>query len=165
MAKLGLEAKMTIQELARRGVSGRQIARALDVTEGTVRYHRRRHATGAVDGRSQQACLASGWHDQIADRLASSESAEEAVNLVVLHAWFAKEAGYPGRLRSLQRYVHARFPKPRLRARRRVETRPGAQAQADWAHFGGVPVAGERCDLSAFRLKPSHSRCGGPHGL
>ena len=30
---------MTIQELARRRVSGRQIARALEVTEGTVRYH------------------------------------------------------------------------------------------------------------------------------
>ena len=118
---------MTIQELARRGVSGRQIARTLEVTEGTVRYHHpRHHKTGAVDGRSQQAYLASGWHDQIADWLASCESAEEAVNLVVLHAWLAKEAGYPGSLRSLQRYVHARFPKARLRARRRVETPPGA---------------------------------------
>ena len=39
MAKLGLEARMTIQELARRAVSGRQIARTLEVTEGTVRYH------------------------------------------------------------------------------------------------------------------------------
>ena len=89
MAKLGLEARMTIQELARRGVSGRQIARTLEVTEGTVRYHRRRHKTGAVDGRSQQAFLASGWHGQIAGWLATCEAAEEAVNLVVLHAWLA----------------------------------------------------------------------------
>ena len=158
MAKLGLEARMTIQELSRRGVSGRQIARTLEVTEGTVRYHRRRAAAGAVDGRSQQAFVASGWHDRIADWLAACEAAEEAVNLVVLHAWLTKEAGYPGSLRSLQRYVQARFPKPRLRARRRVETPPGAQAQADWAHFGGMLVAGERCELSAFRLKLSHSR-------
>ena len=149
---------MTIQELARRGVSGRQIARTLEVTEGTVRYHRRRHAAGAIDGRSQQAFLASGWHEQIGDWLAACEAAGEAVNLVVLHAWLAQEAGYPGSLRSLQRYVHARFPKPRLRARRRVETPPGAQAQADWAHFGGLLVAGRRCALSAFRLKLSHSR-------
>ena len=147
MAKLGLEARMTIQELARRGVSGRQIARTLEVTEGTVRYHRRRHATGAIDGRSQQTFLASGWHEQIADWLAACEAAGEAVNLVILHAWLAREAGYAGSLRSLQRYVHARFPKPRLRARPRVETPPGPKhrltgrtSAACWS-----PGSGARC--------------------
>ena len=67
MAKLGLEARMTIHELVRRGVSGRQIARTLEVTEGTVRYHCRRRAAGAEDGRGKQAFLATGWHDQIAE--------------------------------------------------------------------------------------------------
>ena len=42
MARLGLEARMMIQESARRGVSGRQIAPPLEVTEGTVRHHRHR---------------------------------------------------------------------------------------------------------------------------
>ena len=84
MAKLGLEARMTIHELARRGVSGRQIAGTVEVTEGAVRYHRRRRATGAVDGRSRQAFLASGWHGQMADWPAACEAAQEAVNLVVL---------------------------------------------------------------------------------
>jgi transposase len=142
MAKLGLEARMTIQELARRGMSGRAIAETLEVTEGAVRYHLRRQAEGAVDGRSRQEFLAAGWHDRIADWLTYSE----------------KEARYPGSLRSLQRYVCARFPKPSKRARRRVETPPGAQAQADWAEFPGVMIAGEACDLHSFRLKLSHSR-------
>ena len=62
MATLGLEARMTIHELARRGVSGRQIARTLEVTEGTVRYHRRRRAAGAADGRATQAFLATPIH-------------------------------------------------------------------------------------------------------
>ena len=158
MAKLGLEARMTIHELARRGVSGRQIARTLEVTEGTVRYHCRRRAAGAEDGRGKQAFLATGWHDQIAEWLAAYEAADEPVNLVVLHEWLVKEAGYSGSLRSLQRYVGARFPQPRVRARRRVETPPGAQAQADWAAFGGVQIADAPCDLYAFRLKLSHSR-------
>ena len=156
MAKLGLEARMTIHELARRGVSGRQIARTLEVTEGTVRYHCRRRAAGAEDGRGKQAFLATGWHDQIAEWLAAYEAADEPVNLVVLHEWLVKEAGYSGSLRSLQRYVGARFPQPRVRARRRVETPPGAQA--DWAAFGGVQIADAPCDLYAFRLKLSHSR-------
>ena len=149
---------MTIHELARRGVSGRQIARTLEVTEGTVRYHRRRLAAGAEDGRAKQSFLATRWHDQIAEWLAAYEEADEPVNLVVLHEWLVKEAGYSGSLRSLQRYVGARFPQPRVRARRRVETPPGAQAQADWAVFGGVQIADAPCDVYAFRLKLSHSR-------
>jgi transposase len=158
MAKLGLEARMTIQELARRKVGGRAIARTLEVTEGAVRYHLRRQADGAVDGRSKQEFLAAGWHDQIADCLSFCETESEPVNLALLHEWLTQEANYPGSLRSLQRYVAARFPKPRLRARRRVETPPGAQGQADWAAFGGVLIAGESRDLQAFRLKLSHSR-------
>jgi len=156
MAKLGLEARMTIQELAKRGVSGRAIARTLEVSEGTVRYHLHRMAEGATDGRAKQEFLAAGWHDRIADWLAQRQ--DGPLNLAALHGWLVTEAKYPGSLRSVQRYVAARFPKPRVRARRRVETPPGAQAQADWAEFRGVVVAGESRDLSAFRLKLSHSR-------
>jgi len=149
---------MTIQELARRGVGGRSIARTLEVTEGTVRYHLRRQAAGAVDGRSKQEFLAAGWHERIAGWLSFCEQEGEPVNLALLHEWLVKESDYPGSLRSLQRYVGRRFPKPRLRARRRVETPPGAQGQADWAAFGGVLIAGASQDLQAFRLKLSHSR-------
>jgi hypothetical protein len=39
-----------------------------------------------------------------------------------------------------------------------VETPPGAQAQADWAHFPRVVVGGEAVDLLAFRMALSHSR-------
>jgi transposase len=54
--------------------------------------------------------------------------------------------------------VAACFPKPKLRARRRVETPPGAQAQADWAHWKEVLIDGHRRDLLTFHLKLSHSR-------
>jgi transposase len=157
MAKLGLEARMTIKELARRGMDHCAIARALGVTEGAVRYHLRRMAAGAVDGRGLREHRADPWGDRIADWLgALGETA--AVNLAALHAWLVAECDYPGTLRSVQRYVAARFPKPRQRARRRVETPPGAQAQADWAAFPGVLVRGRRQDLLAFRMQLSHSR-------
>jgi hypothetical protein len=58
----------------------------------------------------------------------------------------------------VQRFVRARYPKPRLRVRRRVETPPGAQGQADWAEFLGIVIAGEPRDLFAFHLVLSHSR-------
>jgi len=45
-----------------------------------------------------------------------------------------------------------------VRARRRVETPPGAQAQADWAHFPAVRLEGGERDLVAFSMILSHSR-------
>lgn len=43
-AKVDREARMTIRELASRGVPGRQIARMLAVDEKAVRYHLARQA-------------------------------------------------------------------------------------------------------------------------
>jgi hypothetical protein len=58
----------------------------------------------------------------------------------------------------VQRYVRAAFPAPARRARRRVETSPGAQAQADWAEFGALPFADGPRDLYALHMQHSHSR-------
>jgi hypothetical protein len=69
------------------------------------------------------------------------------------------EHGYASSYKAVQRFVRAHYPQPRLRVRRRVETPPGAQAQADWAEYPGIVVGGERVDLSAFHLVLSHSRC------
>jgi hypothetical protein len=38
----------------------------------------------------------------------------------------------------VQRFVRAQYPKPAIRVRRRIETPPGAQAQAEWAEFRNV---------------------------
>lgn len=156
MSKLDLEARMTIKTLARQRVAQREIARMLGISEGTVRYQIRRMAAGAVDGRSAQPMRAESvaeaiahWHEQ---------TAGVALNLASLHDWLVSEHGYRGSLRSVQRYWQRRFSAPALRARRRVETPPGAQAQADWAHFPGVIVGGERVDLLAFKMVLSHSR-------
>lgn len=149
---------MTIQELARRGASGRSIARTLEVSEGAVRYHLRRQATGAVDGRSKQEHLAASHHEAIAGWLTCCSERKSAVNLAELHEWLVAEREFAGSLRALQRYVAARFPRPKLRARRRVETPPGAQGQVDWGIFNGVRIADEVVDLNAFRLALSYSR-------
>lgn len=156
-AKLDLEARMAIKVLDGQGVAGREMARLLGVTEGAVRYHLRRQSAGATDGRSRQASRLSGleaavdaWMDSLGER--------SPRNLAALHDWLITEHGFVGTLRSVQRFVRRRYPAPRQRARRRVETPPGAQAQADWGHFPGVLVGGERVDLYGFDLELSHSR-------
>lgn len=157
MAKLGLEARMTIKELSRRKVSNCEIARTLEVTEGTVRYHLRRQAEGATDGRANQTQLAAGWRDPI-DHWLECRYDDEPINFAVLHEYLREEHSYPGSLRSLQRYMGRQFPKPRRRARRRVETPPGAQGQVDWAGFREILIANELWDLLAFEMKLSHAR-------
>ncbi len=148
---------MTIKSLIRKGCSNRHVARLLKVSEGTVRYHRQRQALGAVDGRSRQMPVAGRYHGAIDAYLASREE-ETPINVAELHAWLVAEHDYPAGLRSVQRYVRRAFAAPPRRARRRVETPPGAQAQADWASFPGVWVGGRRRDLLAFVLQLSFSR-------
>lgn len=154
--KLNSEALMTIQHLSQRGVSRAQIARTLCVTEGSVRYHLRRQETGTTDGRKLQAFSAAPWHEAILTWLDSRE--DGPLNLAALHAWLVEEHGYTGSRRSVQRDYAARFPQPTIRARRRVETPPGAQAQVDWAEFRGVSIGDEVVDLYALHVQLSWSR-------
>ena len=49
-------------------------------------------------------------------------------------------------------------PAPAIRARRRVETPPGAQAQVDWAEFPDVVLGHELVDLVALVMTLSWSR-------
>jgi len=127
------------------------------VSEGAIRYHRRRQAAGAVDGRRRQASKAAAFAEAIDAWLAARGEAAPC-NVAELHAWLVAEYDYPGSLRSLQRYVRATYPPPPKRARRRVETPPGAQAQADWAVFRRVWVGGRQEDLLAFEMQLSWSR-------
>jgi transposase len=156
--KLDVEGRVTIQQLASRGHGGREIARLLCVSESTVRYHLERQAARAVDGRSQQPQVAAGWSEAIATYV--ERSPEAPVNLAALHDWLIEEHDYPGSLRSVQRYYAAQFPRPKHRARRRVETPPGAQAQIDWAEWPGVRIAGRLVYAYEFHMRLSHSRMG-----
>lgn len=149
------EVKMTIKTLARKGVAARQIARHLALDESTVRYHLKRIAAAAPDGRACQRRKASEFADDIERwRMAMGGTSNSAA----LHEWLTSEHGYQGSLRSVQRFLAQRYPAPRRRTRRRVETPPGAQAQVDWAHFPRVPLRDGHADLNAFVLTLSYSR-------
>ena len=133
MGRLDAEARMAIKALSARGSTQNAIARLLGVTEGTVRYHARRMAVGAADGRSRQRPKAAAYAAAIAHWRDQQDGG--GVNLAALHDWLRREHGYDGSLRSVQRYWRRTFPAPAIRARRRVETPPGAQAQVDWPAF------------------------------
>lgn len=156
MGRLEDEARTAMTVLLKQGHSQSAVARMLGVTEGTVRYHRRRQERGALDGRARQESAAAAhaaaiahWRDQQTDG---------RINLAALHDWLRREHGYAGSLKSVQRYWRRTFPAPAIRARRRVETPAGAQAQVDWAEYPGMALGGEVVDLSALTMTLSWSR-------
>lgn len=159
--KLSKEDVVTIQQLSKHEHSGRQIAALLGVCEGTVRYHLRRRAEGATDGRAEQKQLAQGWGEQIRHYVKSrteKPDEESAINMADLYDWLVSEHRYSGSLRSVQRFYRRHYPAPKKRARRRVETPPGAQAQADWSEWPRLWIGG-RCQYAyQFHLKLSFSR-------
>jgi transposase len=161
MPVLRSEEIVTIEVLDDKGVAKTEIARTLGVTEGTVRYHLKRRAKEAVDGRrwpfkaAKHAGVIEEWFRDPKD---GGTKERDEVNVVALYEQLALEYAYEGSYRSLLRYVKAKYPGAKIRAYRRVETPEGAQAQADWVEFDGVDLGEGPQKLYAFVLTLSHSR-------
>lgn len=147
---------MTIKTMLAKGVGASEVGRLLEVTEGTVRYHAARMQCGAIDGRSLQPMKAEAVAAAIGHWRESQGDAP--LSLAGLHEWLIREHSYGGSLRSVQRFWNRTYPRPRLRARRRVETPPGAQSQVDWAVFPRIVLGGEATDLVSLHMVLSHSR-------
>ena len=83
MGRLDAEARMAIKALSARGSTHSEIARLLGVTEGAVRYHARRMAAGAVDGRTRQRPKAEAFAAAIEHWRTQQDGG--GVNLAALH--------------------------------------------------------------------------------
>jgi len=156
--RLRKEEVVTVQVLAEKGQNHCEIGRVLGVTEGTVRYHLRRAAAGAEDGRKQRLFKAEPLAEVVAAWFAAHAERERPVNVSELFDHLVAEYDYAGSYPSVVRFVRSHYPRPRLRTYRRVETPPGAQSQTDWGEYPQVQVAGERRALHAFLMVLSHSR-------
>ena len=160
--KLKVEEIVTLKVLKQRGQSNVQIAQALGVSEGTVRYHVR--TADQPDRRQHKARKADALTEAVAHWISlhqpdsGDEGPQRPGNIHALHDWLCCEHGYAGSYKSVLRFVRAHYPKPRLRPFRRVETPPGAQAQVDWGEFSNLDVGAGPQKLYAFVMVLSHSR-------
>ncbi|MEK6235868.1 MAG: helix-turn-helix domain-containing protein, partial [Planctomycetales bacterium] len=163
MAKLRKEHIVTLQVLHEQGESNRKIAKRLKVTEGTIRYHVRRQTENAQDGRKKlcliekeglQEVVRQWWDDQM-----EALPAGRSPNVQELWDHLVEDHKYDGSVKSVRKYVWTRFPKPKLRPFRRIETPPGAQTQSDWCEVN-VDLGGEdgHEKLYGFVMVLSHSR-------
>jgi transposase len=156
--RLSQEEVVTIGVLTAKGKNHCEIARTLGVSEGTVRYHLRRQAEGARDGRADKRFKAEVLAGLIEAWMEEHDGRKRPPNVKQLYEHLVYEWGFEGSYRSVLRYVRRHWPKPKLRTWRRVETPPGAQSQTDWAEFPSVAVRDNFEALSAFIMVLSHSR-------
>lgn len=160
--QLTAEEIVTLSVLKSKGQSNTQIAQVLGVSEGAVRYHLRRD--GSFDGRQHKPRKADALAEVIDHWVFTHQPSVRdgeplrPVNVRSLFDWLLGEYAYDGSYKSVLRFVRARYPKPRLRPFRRVETPPGAQAQVDWGEFAGIDLGDGPQTLYGFVLVLSHSR-------
>ena len=151
---------VTIRVLAEKGQNNCRIAEAMGITEGAVRYQLKRLAEGSRDGRKERRFKAAEVGAVIEHWVETHRATgtKRPVNVKDLYEHLVREHGYAGHYRSVLRYVRARYPKPKLRTYRRVETPPGAQSQTDWGEYPRVDVGEGPEPLHAFVMVLSHSR-------
>lgn len=157
---------MTIRVLRLKGETNAAIAKRLGISEGAVRYHLKRQAQAADDGRIKLSLIEQlqlvemvdhWWQDQ-QDMLPNGRppSVQELWTKLV------DEYAYNGSYKSVRKFVRDRFPAPEKRPFRRIETPPAAQVQSDWLEqrvrmrdrSGGVSLV----KLYGFVMTLSHSR-------
>ncbi|MGA7279239.1 MAG: hypothetical protein WBW79_14975 [Desulfocapsaceae bacterium] len=149
---------MALRVLGGKNMKRTEIAATLGVSEGTVRYHLKRQAEKAIDGRQKKTQKADAYSEVISHWVESFSGNERPVNVQELHEHLETEHGYTGSYKSVLRYIRRHYPRPRMRTYRRVETPAGAQSQTDWAEYPRVAVGGDYEALSAFIMCLSHSR-------
>lgn len=155
--RLTTEEVVTVLTLAKRGLSNRHIAKQLGITEGAVRYQRKKAERDQPDGRAKTFKVA--HHADIIEHwITDRQDRDRPINVRELYEVLVEQHHYDGSYKSVLRYVRAHYPKPRIRTWRRVETPPGAQAQTDWGEFPRVTLGRDNLDLHAFIMVFSHSR-------
>jgi transposase len=134
--KLSREDIVTLKVLRQTGETNQAIAARLGITEGAVRYHLRRQAEQASDGRSKLSLIEQlqlvevvdhWWHDQLATLTNNRPPSVHA-----LWSYLVDQYDYNGSYKSVRKFARERFPAPAKRPFRRIETPPAAQVQSDW---------------------------------
>jgi transposase len=163
---LNREQIVALKVLKEKGQANTATAKVLGVTEGAVRYHLRRQAAGAQDGRVKPFLLERLGLTEAVQMwwMAEEKSREEAgekrpPSAEELHEYLWEEHEYDGSYKAVLRYVRAKFPRPKIRPYRRMETPPGAQSQTDWLELA-IDIGDQDGPtwLYGLVIKLSHSR-------
>ena len=143
------------------GQSNVAVARLLGVTEGAVRYRRKRAAAGQADGRRERASAVAAWRGAIEGWIETCAESRHRPALKALHGLLREYHGYDRSYDALRRWVRKSYPELLKKgARLRLETPPGVLAQVDWKEDVAVQLGrpGGWCRIQVFVLELAFSR-------
>jgi transposase len=159
--------------LARDGLSGRAISRALGVSRNTVKKILRKHARArqephtaleAPPKRAPRAKKIDEYSAQVEALLAKYDgSGSDAVARQAITAQrvfeILKEAGYDGGYTAVKKLVRELRPKPAPRASLQTpDWAPGKMAESDWSPYELRLLDGRRLKLEVFSYVLAHSK-------
>lgn len=153
--------RRVIMTLKERNQSNSEIARALGVSEGTVRYWHRKQRENRPDGRTQKRSGVSRYHDIIDAWVSDNETRRKRSTMVSLYEILKKDHSFPLSYDALRRYIGKHYPDIRRKGWcLRIETPPGELAQVDWKEDVPFQVGapGHWVTLQIFILQLSFSR-------
>jgi len=163
MTKLREEDVMVAEKMKGLGSSVRSLARSFKVDESTLRYRLKRLGERAVDGRTRQVSVCSSYDEVVQAWIKEQEErvnqGERPLPVRDLHELLVSEHGYSASYKAVVRYVNRKRPPVKLRPVRRIEVRPGTQAQVDWIKVkANVAELGGYVELWVFVMVLSASR-------
>jgi len=141
LAKLSVEQKEFIRMDLDLGISNTELARKFGVSEGTIRYHKRRKLEERRDGRENRYSAVSEYSTPIETWIAENLDTDRPKRTTILSLYRQLYDFHDYRLSydALRRYIRKHYPEVLEKSYHiRVETPPGKLSQVDWKEK--VPV-------------------------
>lgn len=134
MGQLSKDQKRFISMNLELGISNTELARKFGVTEGTIRYHKKRNKEGISDGRKNRYSEVSRFTTPIENWIHENLPADRERNTILSLYRILKEFhNYKLSYDALRRYVRKHYPEIMKKSYHlRVETPPGKFSQVDW---------------------------------
>lgn len=143
------------------GLSNREIAQRLGVSEGTVRYRLRKEKEKTGDGRMLKPSAVSAFEPAIGEWIEAQTSTTHPKTLRTLYSILRQFHNYDKSYDALRRYVRKRYPQLKKRGVSiRIETPPGALGQTDWKEDYRLRMGpdGRQVKVNFFILTAAFSR-------
>jgi transposase len=149
---LHLEEWMNLKDLRNHGLTISEIARRTGHDRKTVRKYLNGDRLPQAQPRKQRPSKLDPFKEYLLTRMGQG-----VFNCVKLLDEIQSQ-GYPGQISILKDFVRPYRRHQQELAVMRFETRPGQQAQVDWAHFGQILVEGRWHKLYGFMMTLGYSR-------
>ena len=143
---------LTLRDLFKEELSISEIARQTGHSRVTVRRYLISQVPPSPQKRSEKPSKLDGHRECIIGRLKEFALSASRIYREI------QDMGFTGKYTIVKDFVHEVRPKIDIPAIYRYETKPGVQAQVDWAECGYIEIDGEKRKLYCFTIVLGYSR-------